>query len=296
MIEATAKVLIGTAFYVGLLWVAQRNPRAAGMMLTFPTLNGLVLLMASPAAREEAAGAMLLMPLVNVAMWTFYLACLGPLLDRHVRAALASAILIAIGTAFWLAFAALITARQWGVPAGLQWYYSIAVLAGGALLTLVLPRRSQAAAGAAKPQTVLVLARSYQARIAVFALTLAAIALMDGLGASAALLGAVAGAPVVAMFGVQTLASDASTPLDIRRRTLAQMGDGQWLGPAIACIFVACYWRALDVLAGQVTGLAYHAAGAALLIAGWGLCLLVIWLASQMLQQRPAPATPPRSP
>jgi hypothetical protein len=287
MIEPAAKVLIGTAFYVGILWVAQRNPRAAGMMLTFPTLNGLVLLMAGQAALEDAASAMLLMPPINVALWAFYLACFGPLVDRKLSPAMASGVLIAAGGAGWLALVALITQRQWGVATAWHWAYVAAAVATGLALTIVLPRRavSRGVEAGPRPLSVAQLGLRYRYRIAVFALTLAAIAVMDRLGASPALLGAVAGAPLVAMFGMQTLAGDASTPIAARRSALAAMGDGLWLGPAIAIVFVAVYWRALAWLAASASGLAYHAIAAVLMVAGWAVCLTTIWLVSRTLRQ-----------
>ncbi len=287
MIEQTAKVLIGTAFYVGILWVAQRSPRAAGMMLTFPTLNGLVLLMAGQAAMEDAASAMLLMPPINAAMWAFYFAGFGPLVDRRMPPAGVSGILMGIGVSGWLVLVAAITYGKWGVPTGWQWTYVCAVLVGGVFLTLALSREPPLAllSAPAKPQSLITLLARYRVRIAVFALTLAAIATMDRLGASPALLGAVAGAPLVAMFGMQTLAADSATPLAARRASFATMAGGLWLGPGIAIVFVAGYWRALAALSTLHSGLAYHVAGAVLLLAGWGLCLLTIWFVSLLLHR-----------
>lgn len=298
MVEPTLKVLIGTAFYVGLLWVAQRNPRAAGMMLTFPTLNGLVLLMAGPGALEDAASAMLLMPLINVALWAFYLCCFGPLVERQTSPALASGILIAAGTVGWLLLVALITDRQWGVAVVWQWAYVLAVLATSTALTRLLQRRASlhAAGPSPRPLSAIQIGLRYRYRIALFTLTLAAIAVMERLGASPALLGAVAGAPLVAMFGMQTLASDEKVPISARRTALESMGDGLWLGPAIAITFVAAYWRALSWLSANVSGLAYHFLGTVMLFAGWAVCLSAIWLASRALQPIGSAALPPRSP
>jgi hypothetical protein len=284
MIEPTLKVLIGTAFYVGLLWVTQRNPRAAGMMLTFPTLNGLVLLMAGPAALEDAASAMLLMPLINVALWAFYLGFFGHLVDRQIAPAMASGGLIGAGAVGWLVVAALITDRKWGVAVAWQWAYVPGVLAAGIALTLVLPRRAAplGAATASRALAIVQLLQRHRYRVFVFALTLAAIAVMDRLGASPALLGAVAGAPLVAMFGMQTFVGDGTVTLAARRAALAAMGDGLWLGPAIAITFVAVYWRALAWLAANSGGLVYHLVGAAMLVAGWTACLAAIWIASRL--------------
>ena len=82
MIVLAAKVLLGTVLYVAVLWEARRNPRAAGMMLTFPTLNGIGMLMAQPAALGPIVGSMLLMPIVNALFCAIYLAAF----ERAVRA------------------------------------------------------------------------------------------------------------------------------------------------------------------------------------------------------------------
>ena len=295
MIEQTAKVLIGTAFYGGILWVAQRNPRAAGMMLTFPTLNGLVLLMAGPAAIEDAASAMLLMPLINAAMWAFYLAGFGRLVDCWVPPAAASALLMGAGATGWLVLAAAITTWQWGVPTAWQGSYGLAVLGAGALLSLAFPpaQPRPAVGSPAQPQTLAILLCRYRDRIAIFALTLAAIAVMNQLGASPALLGAVAGAPLVAMFGMQTIAGDAMTPLSARRASFTAMAGGLWLGPGIAIAFVAGYWRALAMLSSVVSGPSYHLFGAMFLVIGWALCMLAIWCLCLLLHRH---SPPPRIP
>lgn len=285
MIEQGVKVLIGTAFYVAILWVAQRNPRAAGMMLTFPTLNGLVLLMAGPDAIENAASAMLLMPPINAALWTFYLAGFRRLVDRGFAPASASALLIAIGAGGWLAFAGAITAGRWGVPTDWQLVYVLATLVTGTLLTLALRSRSEApaAGAAAAPQSLAMLVSRYRDRIAIFALMLAAIAVIDRMGASPALLGAMAGAPLVAMFGMQTMAADRTTPLSNRRASFAAMASGLWLGPGIAVVFVVCLSQMLAMLSAVAVGLPYHIWAAVFLIAGWALCILAIWSLAAVL-------------
>ena len=287
MIEPTANVLIGTAFYVGILWVAQRNPRAAGMMLTFPTLNGLGLLMAAPSASEETASAMLLMPLINAAMWSFYLAGFDRLVARKMPPAVASALLIGAGATGWLVLASAVARWQWGVPAAWQGAYVFAVLGAGAVLTRALqptePRPRPASP--AKPQALVTLLGRCRDRIAVFALTLAALAAMNGWGASPALLGAMAGAPLVAMFGMQTIAGDEAATLKARQASFAMMAEGLWLGPGIASAFIAALWRALAELSVAVSGMTYQLCAIVVLLAGWGLCLSAIWSLSRLMQR-----------
>ena len=84
MIESAAKVLVGALLYVAVLWAARRNPRAAGMMLTFPTLNGITMLVTQPSELSPIVGTMLLIPFVNGLFCALYLSGF----DRAVRAGL----------------------------------------------------------------------------------------------------------------------------------------------------------------------------------------------------------------
>jgi hypothetical protein len=70
---AILKLALGTSFYIVLISVARLFPTAAGMMLTFPALNGLTLVAAPQ--RENVAGAtrtMLFMPVLNCLLCALY--------------------------------------------------------------------------------------------------------------------------------------------------------------------------------------------------------------------------------
>ena len=293
MIEQTAKVLIGTAFYVGILWVAQRNPRAAGMMLTFPTLNGIVLLMAEPAALEAAASAMLLMPPLNAVLCASYLAGFDrltrPGLTRRAFApATVSGLLAVAVAAVWLLFAVAIAFERCGVPPELQALYATVAVAVGVGLTWGLPpRKPEPLATQAKPQPLGTLLARNRSRIAVFAMTLAAVAIVDRLGGSPEMLGALAGLPLVALFGLHSIASDDLAPIDARRDALAGMASSVWLGPGIAILFVATLWRALALHAETSTGIDHLLIGAVLLLAGWSLSILAIWGLTRLMPSAP---------
>ncbi len=285
MIELAAKIGLGTAFYVAVLWVAQRNPRAAGMMLTFPTLNGIGLLMAEPAALEQAAHAMLLMPVLNGLFCAGYLAAFDRLVGAGHAPATASRLLVAAIAIVWLVLAWLIAGQHWGVPSARQTDYALAAAAIGLALTVALrPRRALPLTPVA-PQPLSPLLHRNRNRIALFALSLAVVALVDRLDGPPAVLGVLASLPLVAFFGLHAIAGDTELPPAARRDVLAAMAGGVWLGPAIAIAFVAGFWRVLAELSRHAAGLAYIVPGGVALLAGWSLCLLTIWGSTALLQR-----------
>ena len=294
MIEPTATIALGTAFYIVVLWVALRHPRATGMMLTFPTLNGIGLLMAEPAALEQAAHAMLLMPVLNACLCAGYLVGFDRLVRAGVAPVTASGTLIAAIAILWLTLAWLITREHWGVPSRHQLAYAIAVAGAGLVLTLVLwPARAVVPpATAAQPFGALL--HRNRKRIAVFAVSLAAVAIAERLEGTPAMLGVLASLPLVALFGMHAIASDHATPLESRQGVLAAMASGVWIGPVIAIAFVAGFWRVLTVLAGHGHGAGYLLAGAVALSIGWSLCIVAIG-ACTGLMSRLRPTRTPRA-
>lgn len=278
MIEPVAKILIGTGFYIMVVWLAGRNPRATGMMLTFPTLNGIVLLMAGPDALESAASAMLLMPPLNAVLCASYLTGFDRLARAGFAPASASGLMAGAVAVVWLTIVGAITHERWGVPAEYQTTYALVAFALGLVLTLVLRPRFQSPTALATGQPLGQLVLRNQIRIMLFVSTLVLVAAVERLGGSPAILGALGGLPIVALFGMHSIASDDAIPLDERRNTLAAMASSVWLGPGMAIVFVVVLWRMLAMLAGAATGAAYLLAGIVALFAGWGFCIIAIWL------------------
>lgn len=285
MIESGAKVLVGTALYVVVMWVAGRNPRAAGMMLTFPTLNGIGLLLADPALLESASHSMMLMPVLNGIFCASYLAICSHLLRRGWDAGRTSAGLLLAMSGIWIAVTAGIAMGAWGISAPLQWGYGLAVLGAGLVLTWLLP-----ATGTPDQKTGTairfpdVIARNTW-RIVLFALSLGLVAAFERMGGSGSVLGILASLPLVAFFGLHSLVSDERNSLSARMATLGGLAHGVWLGPAIAIFFVAAYWRGLWSLALWANGPAYLAGGTAGLIVGWTSAFAVIWFAAALIHR-----------
>src|SRR3974377_9358 len=59
------RILAGTAVYLGIIVLAAALPPAAGLMLTFPALNGLAFFFSGDARAASIAKTMLWMPVLN---------------------------------------------------------------------------------------------------------------------------------------------------------------------------------------------------------------------------------------
>jgi hypothetical protein len=285
MIVLAAKILLGTALYVAVLWEARRNPRAAGMMLTFPTLNGISMLMTQPTDLEPIVASMLLMPIVNGLFCAIYLAAF----ERAVRAghapAASSAMLLTVIAGLWFAIAWLITRRLWGIPAEHEITYLSAAAVGGFALTWAFPARRPEAPPAVSPARQDSPRWHNWRRIALFAAALSCVLLADQVGHSPALLGVLAAMPLVAFFSLHTIASDRTRSPAARREDLAAMSNGVWLGPAVAIAFIIGFWRWLAAIANHLDGARYLVVGVLSLLAGWGLCLVAIWGCEKLLRR-----------
>ncbi len=285
MIVLAAKVLLGTALYVAVLWEARRNPRAAGMMLTFPTLNGISMLMTAPAELAPIVSSMLLMPIVNGLFCAIYLAAFERIVRAGTAPAAGSALLLTLIAGAWFAIAWLISRNLWGVPVEDDLAYIVAAIVGGLALTWASPGRHSNTPVAASPKRPGHLVSRNWRRITLFALALSCVLVADRIGHSPALLGVLAAMPLVAFFSLHTIASDRERLPEARRADLAAMGNGVWLGPAVAIVFIVGFWRWLAAVASHVDGARYLVVGILSLLAGWGLCLLAIWGCEKLLRR-----------
>ena len=290
MIEQAAKILVGTALYIAVLWAARRNPRAAGMMLTFPTLNGITMLVTQPAELGPIVGTMLLIPFINGLLCALYLSGF----DRAVRAGFsppaASGLLIACVAIVWLTTAWVISQNRWNVPADDRNAYAIVLVLGGSLLTWLVPVRHPKAPQVFPPARLGHLLYRNRVRIGLFAIALSAVLLVDRLEHSSAVVGLLAALPLIAFFSLHTLASEPELSPSARREELSTMANGVWFGPAVAVVFIVGFWRWLTALAGHVEGAAYLAVGVPSLLAGWVLCIAAIWACERLLRRASSPA------
>jgi hypothetical protein len=288
MIESAAKILVGTLLYVAVLWAARRNPRAAGMMLTFPTLNGITMVVTQPSELGPIVGTMLLIPFVNGFFCAIFLSGFGRVVRAGSAPAAASGLLLAAITGVWLVVAWLISRGAWSVPAPDRTIYALAAAVGGLLLTWVWPAHFAKAPRASAPPALRQLLHRNRIRIVLFAIALAIVLIVDKLDYSPALLGVLAALPLIPFFSLHTIATDTELSPDARGEELAAMANGVWLGPAIAIAFIVGFWRWLAALAAHVDGTGYLAVGVPSLLVGWGLCIAAIWACERVLRRMKA--------
>src|SRR3954469_19632023 len=95
------RLLVGTTLYVIIVLLAAPFPRAAAMMLVFPSLNGLSYLFAPPASLVPMGRSMLLMPTINGTLCIAYV--VGFLaLSRHISPDLLAWLLFAGIAVLWI--------------------------------------------------------------------------------------------------------------------------------------------------------------------------------------------------
>jgi hypothetical protein len=273
------RVLAGTCVYAVVVVLAAPFPSAAGLMLVFPTLNGLAYVFSERDRVLAMAPSMLWMPVVNGVLCAAYLLAFLALAPRVPAAPLAWS-LTAVAIVLFV-----VTVRQRfvraGIPARQHFTYAVgATLAGIILVACAAAMAGEPAHLAAGGEAVRdigswrfaadALSRS-AAKIAIFALCLAAfltatrtVPLSDGTR------GILAGLPFAPFGGLVSVAADASIDLATRLDIIRHMAVSIWLGPAIAIWFIYLFphalvrWRPRGIATGLV------------LVTAWTLCAAAI--------------------
>jgi hypothetical protein len=248
----TARLGLGVALYGAIILVARPWPTVAGIMLTFPLLNGFTLALAPRDRLATTVSTMLLMPTLNGALCVVYLVVF--LLMRPGEWP-ALWLVIALA-AVWVAAVAAVLRAGLVVSASNQdayarWCTLLLAAATLAVLALVPALAPSAISDAAWYEAI----SHNRWRIGLFAACLAGlIAFTELLHARApsaggdfwaALLGMLAGLPIVPLFGLYTIAGDETKGIDERLDVLAHMLVGVWLGPVVAIWFVIAFSRRL---------------------------------------------------
>lgn len=238
-LDVALRVASGTAVFAAVLGLASRYPTAAGLMLTFPMLNGFAFIYSR---REDVAAAtspMLWMPLLNAVICVAYMGAFIALAGRAPVAVLGWG--IAAGAALlWLAMARSQRVRR-GVAPPRQQGYVAAVVVAGAVLTLAWRIGFGAdAASAAAPSAL------HWHKVALFAFALGLLIVLPPLlGWGPGARGILSGLPLVSLAGLSGIALDEAIALEARRALFGQMMLGVWLSPAIAVAFIFGVSRAL---------------------------------------------------
>ncbi len=272
------KAGLGVFLFTLILWCAQsRHPRAAGMMLTFPALNGLGLLAGEPQDRLLMASAMLPMIAANGLLCTAYI------LAQRVLSRLAPP-MRPRRQAFWLMGACLLL---WFLMAAfLAPYVQARLISSGGLIVFALgyvlataplvvlswcPAQAQMLAR----QRLWRVIRANVERIAALLVLIVLVMLCVRFGASA-WAGRLSAFPLLPLYTLAMIATRDAMP-ERRVALLEQLGSMVLCGPVVAMLFVWGYGGYLSLLAPATHGLVYISGGVVGLLVGWGICGVMIW-------------------
>jgi hypothetical protein len=278
------RLALGTLVYAVIVVLAAPFPSAAGLLLTFPALNGLAFFFSPRADVAAVARTMLCMPIINGALCAIYIAALLALGDRTPPVATAWVLIAAIVGA-WCAIVPRKTVRT-GIPDGrAQLVFGLIVtLAGAALVwaslawldgSSLLAKAGRAAAAAPTWQSVGTVLWAARLKLGLFAACLALFLLATSyFPIPPAVRGILAGLPIVPFGGLVSVAADAG--LAERLQVLARMETSVWFGPAIATWFVYGYAQFLLRRRPNPSPAADGLARFAGLIVGWLACGRII--------------------
>lgn len=272
MLNISLRVAAGTAVFALIVALAGRFPTAAGLMLTFPALNGLAFILSRHDTVSPITATMLWMPLLNGVLCVAYLLLFALFATPALATPLAWG--LAAGVALlWLVLVTRSFVRK-GVSPRLQPAYVIAVTAGGLALTLLwwmLAGTGGAETGGLRP--VLTWQKTLLFALALWLLIVLPPRFRWKDGAS----GILSGLPLVALAGLLSVAQDAAIDLEVRRELLMQMMFGVWLAPAMAIGFIYAMSRLL--LRPRM-----HRLRVAVVSLGWMSCFAAILAAGTLLQ------------
>jgi hypothetical protein len=241
---AIAKLTVGTVLYLAIILIARFYPRAAGMMLTFPTLNGLTLALASaPGDAAKSARTMLLLPVLNGVLCAFYIFSFWLFWHGDFSANLLFAAVIII----WAVVAVPVARYNRGLPEQWQLVYALGcTVAFVALALLVLTFEPGRVSAVANDDWFHFLVRNWW-RVGLFFCCLGLVIYVQASFPQAhGLIGMLGGFPVIPFFGVWTLASDQGKSIGERIDAFSNMGGSVWLGPAIGFWFIYFFSRYLN--------------------------------------------------
>lgn len=242
------RTAIGTVIYIGIVYLAAAVPTAAGLMLTFPALNGLAFYFSERARVAPMAATMLWMPIINGALCGLYMLAFLGLAKALPPAPLAWTLVIAI-SALWLFVVSRDRVHR-GIAASQQLRFAVAATLVGALLAAAALYALRADALVQKldwsdqmPALADVIVRS-RLKIFLFALCLGGFLMATAyLPMRDSVRGILAGLPIVPFGGLVSVAADSASSLDARLQALYAMTVTVWLGPAVAIWFICAIAR-----------------------------------------------------
>ncbi|MGB6537062.1 MAG: hypothetical protein WBF58_13985 [Xanthobacteraceae bacterium] len=301
-VQLLGRVVVGTAVYVVIVMLATSLPAAAGLMLTFPALNGLAFYFSEDGRAAAIARTMLWMPVVNGVLCAAYVLLFLLLARTLPPTPLGWGLLLAV-TAAWFAWVSRQHVRA-GIAPPRQLLFATAVTIAGLALaaaTMLLmlrfgispPRAAIASNPADASWLTDAFARS-SPKIALFALTLAIVlSAIEYVPISDAVRGILAGLPIVPFGGLVGIGGDPSLGIDARIQMFLGMIGGLWLGPPIALWYVYYFSRYLSARRRVGARLADSFMRFAALLAAWLVTFVVIVVIAYMISALSARTSTP---
>jgi hypothetical protein len=254
LVRLVSRVAVGTAVYVLIVVLAALLPPAAGLMLTFPALNGLAFYFSEDERAASLARSMFWMPVVNGVLCAGYIVLFPLLAGTPAPTSLAWGLLAAI-VALWFAWVTRPAVRHGIGPDSRFRFAIVSTLAGFLLAAVALvalphlgvsPSRHPLAAPSGGIHGIVATIESNEVKIAAFALTLAIFAAaIQYWRISDSTRGILAGLPIVPFGGLVSVAADASMTAEARTQIFLGMAGSIWLGPAVAIWFIYGFSRYL---------------------------------------------------
>jgi hypothetical protein len=240
VLRLAARVLVGTLVFTLIVVFAGAWPSAAGLMLTFPALNGFAYYFSPPESIAPMTRTMLWMPVVNGALCALYL-WLFLLLAPRVAPELLALVLIGPVAGLWLVAITPQFVRA-GVKVGHQLPFCVAATVIGALLVAAAVSTSGAPGIAPSPMGAwdfFAAVAHNKTKIVLFALCLAVFLVASTYGRvpdwARGILGSL---PLVPFGGLLGVAADAHLSLEQRLVIFRAMAVSIWLAPAVAIWFI----------------------------------------------------------
>jgi hypothetical protein len=278
LMRQALRVVAGTAVYVAIVVLAAPLPAAAGVMLTFPALNGLFFFFSGDARAAAIARSMLWMPVINGALCGGYILLFAGLAASGSSVLVAWCLLMAV-VVIWYAIVSRRRVRA-GIAPERQLTYAVMATLGGALMVVVVgaavahmgsgPVTVPATAGAGGAQWIVETIVRSKLKIGLFAATLAILlAAAAYFPISDSTRGILSGLPIVPFGGLVAIAGDGGIGLGERVAIIDGMARGVWLGPAVAIWFIYCLSRFLSTRAEVQPPALDTAIRFGALVAGW---------------------------
>jgi hypothetical protein len=284
-VRIAIRVLTGTMVYAIIVLLAAKLPTAAGMMLTFPALNGLGFFYAPQASVKPMTRTMLWLPVVNGGLCATYilfflwLARLSP-----VIVACGLGILI---SGMWLVLVTRQCVRR-GIETGSQLPFAAGVTLAGIALVWASVRfgAGELALVSSSPLSTLEILQNNGLKMMLFAGCLCGfLAASAYLPIPDSVRGILAGLPIVPFGGLLSIAVDTAMGEDVRRQVFGTMAVTIWLAPAFAIWFIWAVSKVLSGRGGPNSRWPDKLFRAGVILCGWVLCFAAILIASHAIRR-----------